>query len=423
MKRASRHIAVALAILVATGTLLFVALLPGACGASTKADLNVRSYGAKGDGKTDDTAAFVRASKAAVKADQRLFVPAGVYRLGDLTLPAGVTLTGAGQTTTWLKGRVDFGSNQLISDLKIGPDSATNCAVHNLAGATNTVFERCRFRGGGGEQGWVKSPVVSLGCDHSCSHITFRNCQVERNLGTEKTRNFANDYNDMSIDVNRGVTVSYITFAGCHVGVSNGATSGRAIGSPRMGLECWSDGSAGYPWGNITLRNCVFEATDTHAVDFSDSKTCRCSGVLIDGCTFKGAGKTYVNWGSVIDVECPAKVVIRNSTVYRGWEESLHISNCHSTGPAVTVTGNTFNLDYDNGIKHAPGDPIDLEGQGNVFTGNTVICHLSSMVGIVDLNGATGSSVTGNTFHVGSITWIKSVNGSSSNTTRPNTGD
>ena len=38
-----------------------------------------------------------------------------------------------------------------------------------------------------------------------------------------------------------GAHVTDITFDGCHVGVSNGAASGRTIGSPRMGLECWCE--------------------------------------------------------------------------------------------------------------------------------------------------------------------------------------
>ena len=165
MRRASLHIAAELCVLVATSALLCVAQLPVACGASTKAELNVRSYGATGNGKTDDTAAFVKAMRAAAKSRQRLFVPAGVYRVGRLSMPNGVSLKGAGRRTTWLKGRLDFGSNEHISGLKIGPASATNCAVHNLSGATNTVFAGCHFRGGGGEPGWVKSPVVSLGAN------------------------------------------------------------------------------------------------------------------------------------------------------------------------------------------------------------------------------------------------------------------
>ena len=60
------------------------------------ADVNVRDFGAKGDGQTDDTAAF-RAAIAAVEAmgGGTVYVPHGYYCLTDsLTLPALVTLAG-----------------------------------------------------------------------------------------------------------------------------------------------------------------------------------------------------------------------------------------------------------------------------------------------------------------------------------------
>ena len=60
------------------------------------ADVNVRDFGAKGDGKTDDTAAF-RAAIAAVgeMGGGTVYVPRGYYCLTDsLTLPGLVTLAG-----------------------------------------------------------------------------------------------------------------------------------------------------------------------------------------------------------------------------------------------------------------------------------------------------------------------------------------
>ncbi len=45
---------------------------------------NVHSFGAKGDGKTDDTKAFQSALDAAAKVSGTVFVPAGTYRVGKL---------------------------------------------------------------------------------------------------------------------------------------------------------------------------------------------------------------------------------------------------------------------------------------------------------------------------------------------------
>jgi hypothetical protein len=57
--------------------------------------LNVRDFGARGDGTADDTEAFQAALSAASTRAGVVFVPAGQYRLkGSLDVPAGVTLEG-----------------------------------------------------------------------------------------------------------------------------------------------------------------------------------------------------------------------------------------------------------------------------------------------------------------------------------------
>jgi hypothetical protein len=59
--------------------------------------LRFLDFGARGDGKTDDTSAFQSALRAAAEQGGKVVVaPAGEYRLnGTLTIPAGVTLEGA----------------------------------------------------------------------------------------------------------------------------------------------------------------------------------------------------------------------------------------------------------------------------------------------------------------------------------------
>lgn len=78
------------------------------CGAETM-KLNVRDYGAVGDGKQDDTSAFQRALNEAVTSGPTVFAPAGRYLIaGTLTVPPGVTLEG-----TWTAPHhddVSFGS-------------------------------------------------------------------------------------------------------------------------------------------------------------------------------------------------------------------------------------------------------------------------------------------------------------------------
>jgi hypothetical protein len=355
----------------------------------------------------------------AATAGQTIIVPAGTFA-GSVAVPDGVTVVGAGKDTSWIKGNMTFGSNIVVRDLKIG--DAGMSAVHNRAGATNTVFERCRFRGGGGKA-WTY--VVDLGSGSACDHITFKDCDVERNLGIEVDGN--QGFNDITIWVAQNGPVSDITFDGCHIGVSNGQ-GGHDTGAPRMGIECYTDASPmAHGWQNITLRNCVFEAADMETADFADYGQARASGVLIEGCTFKGGGYSNVKWKYVLNFEMPLGVVVRNNTFYRGrggWGSVLNVTDDGSksgSGPGAVFTGNTFDLDYDNGFAPNVRDwSVVLMGDDNIVTGNHFKCHWGSNDFLL-LDGAHNNTVTGNVFDLGGRDAIGTINGASGNTVSPNT--
>ena len=65
------------------------------------AAIDVRQYGAKGDGVTDDTAAFQAAIEAARSTTMKVFAPRARYLFaGDLNVPAGMTLEGSFDSVT-----------------------------------------------------------------------------------------------------------------------------------------------------------------------------------------------------------------------------------------------------------------------------------------------------------------------------------
>ena len=79
--------------------LITILIVSTAFGAEVKmpADtiFNVKSYGAKADGKTDDTAAINAAMEAASKVGGKVFLPAGKYMTkGTFKVPAGVSVEG-----------------------------------------------------------------------------------------------------------------------------------------------------------------------------------------------------------------------------------------------------------------------------------------------------------------------------------------
>ncbi|TNJ43145.1 right-handed parallel beta-helix repeat-containing protein [Tamlana fucoidanivorans] len=56
--------------------------------------LNIKSFGAKGDGKTDDTIAFEKAMEAATKSEGTVYFPHGKYLINPVKVPSHITLLG-----------------------------------------------------------------------------------------------------------------------------------------------------------------------------------------------------------------------------------------------------------------------------------------------------------------------------------------
>lgn len=67
--------------------------------------VNVRDHGARGDGRSDDTAAFATAVAAAARIGTNVFVPVGDYRVAQVVLPSHVLLVGQRRETTVIRSR------------------------------------------------------------------------------------------------------------------------------------------------------------------------------------------------------------------------------------------------------------------------------------------------------------------------------
>ena len=91
--------------------LVLLLLSPTAWGQSRPGTLNVRDFGAKGDGQTDDTAAFQKAMEASAEAGGgTVMAPRGAYFFaGHLNVPAAVTLSGIWESVPAHNGLRDPG--------------------------------------------------------------------------------------------------------------------------------------------------------------------------------------------------------------------------------------------------------------------------------------------------------------------------
>ena len=134
--------------------------------------INVREFGATGDGKTDDTKALQRALDAAGEVRGTVFVPAGVYLCADLLMRPNTALVGV---PTWNYG----GAGGTV--LRLATDDA-RCLL-NIAGAAGATMDGLALDGAGLGRGihgiFLDKP------DYGKHEDAFRieRCQVARFTG------------------------------------------------------------------------------------------------------------------------------------------------------------------------------------------------------------------------------------------------
>jgi hypothetical protein len=377
----------------------------------------VTQYGANGSDSIDDSGAVRIALAAVAGTGKTLSFPAGTYVLASrIDVPSNAIVGGAGMTTSWLKGEITFGSNVYMSDLKIG-DTGKMFRATDYGTSANSSFVRCHFRGGGGA--WMGHQVVGLGFRANVTDVLFKDCEIERNMGTEDA-SYSNDYNDMGVFNTTNAQVTGVTLDGCHVGVSNGI----ATGSPRMGLECYtvqkSEGGSGLGWQDITIRGCTFEAMDIHCIDLADAADGRANGVLIEDCLLKGGGKTGTTWGYAICLECPTGVVIRNNTIWHGYAQTINFAHVHETGPGTIITDNTFDLDVDNGVGYSVQQAFFISGSGIQVTDNVITYTKGITAQVFQFNNSSNCTVTGNTITMGTKAFSVLYNTNTNNVYTPN---
>ncbi len=137
---------------------------------------DVRYYGAKGDGVTDDTQAF-KAAVNAVSSGGTVFVPAATYRIeSTVGLKSGMTLSGA-EAVLYMPDRtrktalldVDGTTGVVIVGLTLRSDSATGVLgiAATVSGATNLTIRDLRTEN--------LYTGVKLGCGGASSGLTVQN--------------------------------------------------------------------------------------------------------------------------------------------------------------------------------------------------------------------------------------------------------
>lgn len=279
---------------------------------------NVKTYGAVGNGSTDDRAAIVACIAAAISAGGGIiFFPPGTYKiLGQITVPTSskVTLLGASETSVRIIQHTTATNGWFLC----GADSVTfqNMTFgRNAAGMTGRIIQTagkvnllgCTFESWGGTDLYFSTADTSEFNCHGCTFIE------DENIGLIVQGSGAN---------------TAARFANCTFRITkDGATVCRGATGP---VSC-------------DFANCNFLLTGQSVVICSDDVIGRFSDCTITGTA--GAGNHHIGDSGCTAIHLSACTITSASSIALGGL-ALYEAGCSISATAVTLANPVFQSEY-----------------------------------------------------------------------------
>ena len=352
--------------------------------------INVRDFGAIGNGTTDDTTAIQRAideilfggfAVTQAKLRRAIYFPAGTFLISSsLKAPSYLTMYGAGIEKTTIQ---HSGAGVPLMQLKDSSSQIDGAyATNGAATAKYILLQDMTFENVG------DSHVVKLdSCDNiTFNRIAFKGAQSSPQTSSVNTQNAVHGIPlDPSKDINN-VTFIDCSFNKCVNGLVLNANNVKLIGCDFVQLNrgIWAGEFAGATTKNIKVSNSTFNSIAREGIYANVGVSTGMGGIFSVGNYYGDIGANLVVGGSVI-----APVIYFSNSGNYSISDSFKRSDAeHGTYPRVQHVDGTLSTSIDSNVGIQTG--MITRGSGRVLT--IAASQTNANTGIILTGAANGAA-------------------------------
>lgn len=334
--------------------------------------LSVATYGAKGDGVTDDRAAIQSCINAAASAGKDVYFPAGTYHMvvssGDtaLSIPSNSTMRGAGDTS--IVRLYDDGTDDRQVLMKF--EEQTNINISHLkAMGTNTNQQASVMAMVGNGSTYVTIDHVTFdGCEYAFRCTGYLTDAEAQHISISNCTTLSNVLNPFYLGRCDGVEIWDCTLAANKVGYIAGRPPHHLyIGDYTNGIymhDCvWTGGchacmTTGADEEDYTNTNVVLENIEMSDI-YGGFALMWVDGITLDGITWVANSRITDYYFNLTDLV--KNFTLKNSTITGYSTKALpmletHVANVGNViGPNVTMTNCNTSYVANDGVLVASG--------------------------------------------------------------------
>lgn len=312
---------------------IVLAGLAGCARTAKNPSINVRDYGAAGDGKTDDSAA-IRAAVRALRAGDTLYFPAGNYRFAEQypSDEAAISITGISDVAIEFDDDAELVMDNVDEDeatgtshgiLIRGPASRIALRKVKISWASRpprSLGDGIRIVGyptglSGVPHGWIGAPAP-------VSNVVLSDCEVRSSPQTGVIFIGVSDIDVTNLQAH-GTAADGLHFNACrrarvsrHVATDNG-DDGLALVTEYSDRPTYSGDSQTFAFPDLTdWSNADFEITDV-----------KVSGGRANGLRLSGANRVLVRRAEVTDKRSGVGVMVDSTAQITDESEWLHVAS------------------------------------------------------------------------------------------------